>query len=211
MKNLGTKFCEDYVVKIEPQKENIKVTTDSDEEFFCKYLVIGIGRKITKEKYKGASYCATCDGFFYRNKIVAVKGNNSMAVEDSIYLKNIAKKVYILTDGEKAKYNYDCEVLTDTIKELVYDNERIIGVKFEDKILDIDGLFVCENVSLNSMSSFGIITKNNHIKVDENYQTNIKNIFAVGDVVGMPYQISKAVYDGMKCGIYISKINTQNI
>ena len=201
---LGAVFCDDYVVKIEPQKDFVKAETVTGKVFCAKKLIIAIGKKVVNNKYKGGvSYCATCDGFFYRKKIVAVKGNNARAKEDIDYLKNMCAKVYSLTDGEKPVFETDVEVITEKISDIIYNDNMISGIRFGEKILSVDGLFISENVSVDSMQSFGIIAKDGFVKVNENYQTNIPDIYAVGDIVGMPYQVAKAVYDGMMCANHI--------
>lgn len=211
LKNLGSDFIEEYAVKIEPQENTIKVITDGNKEFNCTYLVIAVGKNVGQKKYQGGvSYCATCDGYFYRNKIVAVLGNNSNAFDDAKYLSNICQKVYLLTDGEQPKINTEIEVITDKINDLIFENNTLSKIEFNNKDLKVDGLFISEKVSINSMQSFGIITKNGFIKINEEYQTNVKNIFAIGDVVGYPHQIAKAVYDGMVCGMNLTKNFAKN-
>lgn len=204
LKSLGTEFLEDYIVKINPQNL-IEVTTESGKKYLSKFLVIAIGRSKNQITQKsGISYCATCDGFFYRNKVVAVKGNNPYALEEAEYLENVCKKVYILTDGEP-KISTNIEVIDKKIDDLIFTDDKFSAVKFGDFILELDGLFISDMVTTSSMQGFGIITKNGHIKINENYQTNIKNIYAAGDITGTPYQVAKAVYDGMMCGYSIIK------
>lgn len=208
LNELGAEFVYENVVKINPLKDITEITTSEGKIFYSKFLVIAIGKSQNNIIQKsGISYCATCDGFFYRNKIVAVKGNSSFTLEEAEYLKNICQKVYILTDGEAPKFNTDIQIIDQKIKDIVYTDTTLDSVVFDGFTLKLDGLFITDSVTTSSMQGFGIITKNNHIKVDENYRTNIKNIYAVGDIIGMPYQIAKAVYDGMMCSYAIIKEN----
>ncbi|MBQ7308094.1 MAG: NAD(P)/FAD-dependent oxidoreductase [Clostridia bacterium] len=209
--NLGAKFCDEFAIKFEQENNLIKVDTET-QTFYGKYMVIATGKSSTKIiKKNGVSYCATCDGFFYKNKIVGVKGDLKRVLEEANYLKNICQKVYILADGKNEKLDTDLEVIDKKIEDIIFENDTLSKIKFADSELKLDGLFICENVSVNSMQNFGIITKNDFVKVNENYQTNIKNIFAIGDIIGYPYQVAKAVYDGMMCAMSIIKINQQKI
>lgn len=207
LSSIGCNFLNNYCTKIEPNDSNILVTLDSGEKYSCNNLVIAIGKSVVQDKYpKCVSYCATCDGFFYKNKVVAIKGNWSNIEEDVKYLSNICSKIYILSEDNKKITTDLGEIITSNISNYVLDDYgNLKKIIFDDgKEIEVSGLFVSENISLNSVKNFGIITKNNHIKVNENYMTNIKNVFAVGDVIGAPYQIAKACYDGMRCAMIIS-------
>ena len=207
LQNLGAKFCDEFSLKFEVEKDTIKVFTDNNI-FYGKNVVIATGKQNGKTiKQQGVSYCATCDGFFYRNKIVAVKGDSKRVLEEANYLKNICQKVYILLDGKEQDFETDLEIIKEKITELIFENDTLSKIKFNEKELKLDGLFIVENVSVNSMQALGIITKDNFIKVNQDYQTNVNNIFAIGDVIGYPHQIAKAVYDGMMCAFTIIKQN----
>lgn len=208
--NLGAKFIDDYVVEIENKNTFFSVTTKSKLRFSCKYLVFAFGVNYNRKYNFNVSYCAVCDGFFYKNKVVAVKGNTEKTLNDAIYLSKICKKVYVLTDGENQNFllNEDVsniEVITNKIVNIIAIDNQPNVVKFENDSIEISGLFISENVSINSVQSLCIITKNNFIKVNENKMTNIKNIYAIGDICGYPHQVAKAVYDGMICGLDIIK------
>ena len=202
---MGTDFCDDFCIDIDYEDKEICVITKDNGNFYCKYLVIAIGKNVKNNKYpKQTSYCATCDGYFYKNKVVAIKGNDNKTFEDAEYLSRICEKVYILTDNQPFEFESQ-NIVDKKIKKYDFDNEK--NIIFEDgSILRVDGFFVCDTMSINNISSIGIMVKDNHIKVDENYMTNIKNIFAIGDIIGYPYQVAKCVYDGMCCGMYLSKL-----
>lgn len=161
---------------------------------------------------KGVSYCAICDGFFYKNKRVAVLGNQNYALSEANELKNIAKEVLILTNGNKMEVDSPYEVIADKISELT-GNEKLESVKFDnDKSLDIDGLFVAIGTAggLDFAKKLGILTEKNNIIVNENMETNINGIYAVGNLTGGLLQVNKAVYDGAIAGInasnYVRKV-----
>ena len=182
-----------------------------------KTLIFATGNKKNTPKIKGIkelegkgiSYCAICDGFFYRNKNIAVLGSGKYAISETNELINLAKEITILTNGEKAPEIRADNVKIDTrkIKE-VRGEDKVEEVEFEDNNkLKTEGIFVAQGVAGSSefAKKLGIITKNDKIIVDENMKTNIKGIYACGDCTGGLLQISKAVYEGTKAGLEVIK------
>ena len=179
---------------------------------------------------KGISYCAVCDAFFYRNKDVAIIGNGNFALSEVDVLKRVAKKVYVLTNGDaivsKKNLNLEninnsknfengenfengksIEIIDKKIKEIT-GNNKVDGIIFEDgSSISINGVFIAlgEAGANDFAKSLGILTeKNGNIIVDENMMTNVKGLFACGDCVGGLSQVVKTTYDGAKAGISAS-------
>ena len=219
--NLGVETLEEEVIKIEVCNGFFKVITDKNE-YDTKSVILAIGAKkntlkihgIKELEGRGVSYCAICDGFFYRDKDVVVIGSGNYAISETNDLINIAKKVTILTNGAKApEFRADnVDVVTKNIKEISGEN-KVEEVRFQDdSTLKTDGVFVAQGTAgaTEFAKKLGIITKNDKIVVDENMQTNIKGIYACGDCTGGLLQVSKAVYEGAKAGLsaieYIRKI-----
>lgn len=164
---------------------------------------------------RGVSYCAICDGFFYRNKEVSVLGSGKYALSETNDLINIAKKITILTNGEKApEFRADnVEILTKPVKE-IRGTEKVEKVIFKDNTeLKTDGIFVAQGTATANdfAKKIGIITNKESIKVNEKMQTNIPGIYACGDCTGGLLQISKAVYEGTVAGLEVIKYVKQNI
>ncbi|MBO6145687.1 MAG: thioredoxin-disulfide reductase [Bacilli bacterium] len=183
-----------------------KVITEKNE-YEAKAIIIAIGvrnRKLNipgEDKFegKGISYCATCDGAFYKGKTVAVIGAGNTAFSEAIYLSDIAKKVYVIHRNEKFKASY---YLTKKLKskenvEFIL-NTNVIKINGKDKITDvdikdnednvsnlkIDGLFIAigqipEN---NNLTKDLKIDENGYIMTDENLQSNKKGIYVAGDI-----------------------------
>ena len=159
---------------------------------------------------KGLSYCATCDGFFYRKKRVVVLGNAEYAAHEAEYLANLTSELTILTNGkaiedEKLK-NY--KVIETKIKELVGEEaiEKIIFA--DDSEIEVDGMFVAEGVagSADLARKLGVLVDNaNKIETNENMMTNIPGLYAVGDATKGMLQVSKAVYEGALAGTDVIK------
>ena len=160
---------------------------------------------IEKFEGKGISYCATCDGFFYRNKDVAVIGSGDYAISETNDLINVVKDVTILTNGKKAPdFRADnVKIETRGIKEIKGDS-KVEEVELDDgNNLKVDGVFVAQGVAGSSdfAKELGALTNKDNIVVNENMETNVEGLFACGDCTGGLLQVSKAVYEGAVAGL----------
>ena len=161
---------------------------------------------------KGVSYCAICDGFFYRKKTVAVLGNGEYALSEAGDLENIAAKVYIITDGLEAPQTDKFEVITKKIAE-VRGDAKISTVVFDDgSELTIDGLFVALGVAggADFAKILGISLDGDSIKVNADMSTNIPGVYSCGNVTGGLLQVCKAVYEGAEAGLSAVKYLKEN-
>ena len=213
-KNIGVEVKKEEVVKIENNVEYFNIVTNTNE-YKTKNLILATGNKKNKPKIKGiekfegrgVSYCAICDGFFYRNRSVSVLGSGNYAIAETNELINIADNITILTNGEKAPEFRADNVTIDTkeIEEIDGEN-KVEEIKFKDgSSLKTDGVFVAQGVAGSSefAKKLGIITNKDKIVVNENMETNIKGIYACGDCTGGLLQVSKAVYEGAKAGLQV--------
>ena len=204
VKNLGGVIKYEEVLEI---TKNKKVIT-KNETYEAKSIIISTGlspRKLNLENEdkfigKGISYCATCDGSFYKDKDVMVVGGGNTAIEDVIYLSNICKKVYLVYRRKELRKDVN---LTEKVKELsnveiIYNSniEKLNGDeslnsvdiinKDTEKITNIiiDGLFVAigKIPSGNIFNDLLNVTENGYIITDEDCHTNIDGIYAAGDI-----------------------------
>ena len=200
-KELGTEIKYEKVTDI---TENEVITTKST--YKTKTIILATGadnRKLNLENEekltgKGVSYCATCDGAFYKNKTVAIQGGGNTAVEDAIYLSDIAETVYLIHRRDTFKAD---EILVNQMKEKeniqTIMNARITKLNGGDKLesvdltndnnetktLNIDGLFIAVGQVPETENFKTIINTNEqgYIIATEDCKTNIKNIFVAGD------------------------------
>ena len=217
--NIGAEAIKDEVTNIKIDYLNEKEYTFKVEtlnnEFKAKSVILATGNKKNKpniknmDKYegKGISYCAICDGFFYRNKNVAVIGNGDYAIAEAKDLQNIAKSITILTNGRQAP-EYRAENININTKEIdqIEGENKVEEIDFVDNTkMKIDGIFIAQGVagSTEFAKKIGAKINNDKIVVDENMETSIKGLFACGDCTGGLYQVSKAVYDGTKAGLTV--------
>lgn len=217
-KELGAEIKFETAIHIDKDK---KVTTNKDT-YKAKAIILATGaenRKLNipdEEDYigKGISYCATCDGNFFKNKIVAVVGGGNTALEDAIYLSNIAKKVYLIhrRDNFRGEARYLSEIkkkdnieliLNSNVTKLVGNNllEKIIVTDKDNntKEIEVNGLFIAVGQSPKNEIFANIIKINDYgyIESDDGVHTNIEGIYVAGDNrVKVLRQLTTAVSDG---------------
>ena len=212
-KKLGIEVINEEVLNI--QKDEKFVVKTVAKEYVSKTVIISTGNKklrpnikgITEFEGKGISYCAICDGFFYKNKNVVVIGNGKFAVNEANDLKNIANNVKILTNGETSNITSEFETITKKIKE-IKGQERVQAIEFEDgSTISVDGVFIAlgEAGGTDFAKKLGVVLDKDSIVVDENMQTNVEGLFACGNVTGGLLQISKSIYEGTVAGLAAAK------
>ena len=194
------------------------------------YLVIATGRKsrmlsLEHEKEllgKGISTCALCDGFFYKDKKVAVVGGGSSSLTEALYLSKICKEVIIIHRRDKLtsdKYLIDKVNSTKNIKVLYnsnitkynQNNNKLTSVIINNKDnLEVEGVFLAIGSTPNS-EIFNVNKDNNYIIVDSNYMTNIDKVYAIGDVIKKDYyQLSTTTSDAVVAASNIIKRENKN-
>jgi thioredoxin-disulfide reductase len=215
-KNLGINVKKEEVIKIDKIKDIFEVKT-VNENYTAKNVVLATGNKKNKpdikniEKFdgKGVSYCAICDGFFYRGKDVVVIGNGNYAIAETNDLINIVNHVTILTNGKKIPEFRAENVDIENRKAVAIEgNDNVEAVELDDGTkLKTDGVFVAQGVagSTDFARKIGALVKNEKIVVNEKMQTTVKGLYACGDCIGGTLQVAKAVNDGMIAGIDIIK------
>ena len=224
MKELGAEMSYEEISEIRDADKPIKtVVTSSGKEYECKTIIIATGSSPrplgveNEDRFKGAgiSYCATCDGAFFRNKTVAVCGGGNTALEDAEVLSDIAKKVYLVhrrdefradaTNVKRVKTKKNVELVLDSVVTAINGERFIQGIEVEnkktgDKIeLKIDGLFVAIGQMPENDIFRDIVTLNKagYVEAGEDCLTGTDGIFAAGDCRAKKVrQITTAVSDG---------------
>lgn len=220
-KNLNIDVKNEEVIKIEFAEKGYTVTTSKDK-YDSKTIILATGNKkntpnikgIKEFEGKGISYCAICDGFFYRNKNVVVIGSGNYAVSETNDLINITNEITILTNGkETPEIRAENVKINDKEIREIRGEERAEEIEFADNTtMKTDGIFIAEGIagSVEFAKKLGIITKNNKIIVNDKMETNVPGIYACGDCTGGLLQISKAVYEGTIAGLEVIKYLKNN-
>lgn len=221
---LGLKVIYEQVVDIKKTDNGFDIITSENTYNFLS-VTIATGTKHNKLGIegdyvgRGVSYCATCDGNFYRNRPVTVAGNGNNAVNEALYLSNLASTVYVINPSDT--FNAD-QVLVDRLLSAenvkVYYNSSVTSLHGEEKLSSIvvlgqdgkeeiatDALFVAvgSQPSIDFLRSLSPEKDKAFIKADEHMQTSIEGLFVCGDVSNGPLkQIVTACADGAKAGHY---------
>lgn len=209
-KSLGIEVIEDEVVGLSFGESLTVTTTKNSFTADSVILATGSSRAVPKIKGvkelegKGVSYCAVCDGFFFRGKPLTVLGNGEYAVHEAKELLPLAKSVTIATNGKVMEVDVPegVNVKTEKIAEIKGD-DKVEIIAFENGAEhEASGVFVAMGVagSADLARKIGAETEGNKIIVDKNMATNVPGLFAAGDCVGGLLQISKAVSDGAIAG-----------
>lgn len=173
-----------------------------NEDFTAKTVILCLGvdtAKIEGEEGlvgRGISYCATCDGFMYRGKNIAVLCTDKRFEHEVEFLCSIAAKAYVMPlykDYEVKSQNAEILLKSPVAFE---GNGRLEKIVFKDESLAVDGLFILRSSVSPSILLHGLKTEDGHIIVDRAMKTNIKGVFAAGDCTGRPYQYIKAAGEG---------------
>ncbi len=229
--NLGVEIKNGLVNKIEKTESGFVVYLDNGEIIETKTVIITTGAAarwldIGEKEYigKGVSACATCDGAFFREKIVAVVGGGDSAVEEATFLTRFAKKVYVVhrRDGLRAKAKEQERLLSNSKVEMVWNTEvlKVSGVDKltsiqvvnnqtkEEKELAIDGLFV----AIGGVPATGFVKdlvemeETGHVVIGKHkdfpFMTSVPGVFAAGDCTDPHYkQAITSAGDGCKAAL----------
>lgn len=190
--------------------------------FIAKALVLATGATQRKLKVpgedqfygRGVSYCATCDGYLFKDKQVIVVGGGNTALTDALYLKNLGAKVTLVLRGEKFRAEKALQdsvikekipIIWNSIVEEITGNNNVTGVKIKNikeknvKQIKIDAVFIAIGISPNNKlaSDIGLkLDEAGFIVTDRNCRTNIPRIYGAGDITGGIQQIVTAVGSG---------------
>ena len=219
---LGTAFVTDEVKEVRINEDGTRTVVGAEGDYTAKTVVIASGAEhsllgVPGEKEltgSGVSYCATCDGNFYRNKVTAVVGGGDVALGDALYLARLCRKVYlihrrdsfrgakVLEDKVRAAENIEL-VLDSTVEEIRGEGQlKSILVKNKksgaETELAIDGLFIAVGIVPESKSfPFLKTDERGYVLADETCETTVPGVYAAGDVRKKQLrQVITAVADG---------------
>lgn len=219
--NVEVKYEE--VVSLEKKEDIFILKTSLDNVYYAKNVILALGsnpRKLNlpnEDQFtgRGISYCAMCDGNFYKDKEILVYGGGNSAISEALFLTNIVKKLTIVSRSnlradkslvEELSSKQNVDILENKLVDsLIIDNNEIKGVKLKDKFnneitsLNIEGIFVYIGAipSTSFLTNLGILNKEGYIEVNNHFETKINNLYAIGDVINKDLrQIVTATNDG---------------
>ncbi|WP_368502401.1 thioredoxin-disulfide reductase [uncultured Clostridium sp.] len=222
---LGARVVQDEVVQVE-LSGNVKKVVCEEETYEARCVILASGahhRTLEvpgEEELRGAgvSYCATCDGAFFRGRTVAVVGGGDAALEDAIFLARMCEKVYIVHRRDKLRGAKRLQERLQALEniEFVWNSETVAiegngqvealqlrqTQTGEEKRLDVDGVFIAVGIAPESELYAGQLEldEQGYIRADESGQTSVPGVFAAGDVRTKALrQILTAASDGANC------------
>jgi thioredoxin reductase (NADPH) len=225
--NVGARIINDIVVNVDFKKDKKTISLDSNNVLSTNTVIIATGAQAkwlgldseSKFNGKGVSACATCDGFFYRNKEVAVIGGGNTAVEEALYLSNICSKVTLVHRRDElraekilqkrlfAKENINI-IWNNVISEILGDENGVNSLKIKDKnsdkteIINVEGVFIAIGHSPSTEPFKGVLEMDQEgyiiAKKPGTSITNIEGVFAAGDCVDKIYR-QAVTAAGMGC------------
>ncbi|WP_035588927.1 thioredoxin-disulfide reductase [Hippea jasoniae] len=219
----GVEMNYDGVKSIEDEGKTKNVILSSGTKLSTKTIIIAAGASPNRlncpgeKKFtgKGVSYCATCDGAFFRGKPVAVVGGGDSAIEEALYLANLASKVYIIHRRDqlravkilqdRAFANKKIEIIFNHVVKEIQGDKFVNGVLIENtqthklSRLEVDGVFIYVGLTPNTelVSDIIKLDEEGYIITNERMETNVAGIFAAGDIRVTPLrQVLTAAADG---------------
>ena len=228
---LGVAYKNAKVKQIISSNDVKKIILDS-EEITVKTVVIATGRHpkelgLPNEKTltgRGVSWCAICDGYFFKDQEVAVVGGGDSAFEETLFLSKICKQVYLIHRRDTYKASSELQkkvrnlenvefITNSNIVEINEKDNKLSNITVEDNnknktILEISGLFIYIGSvpDTQSFKNLNIIDENGYIIVDKNYETNMRGIYACGDVIKKDlYQLTTAIGEASQVAYNLKK------
>jgi thioredoxin reductase (NADPH) len=223
----GARVKMDIVTSVDLSQRPLKVVTYGGE-YETQSIIISTGSSPRKlgvpgEKElsgRGVSYCATCDGFFYMGKTIAMVGGGDAAAEEALFLTRFADKVFLIHRRDQLRAervfqerlfrNEKVEIIWDSIVTEVVGEDHVTGLQLrnvktsEERLLPVDGVFVAIGHRPNVAFLEGQVAlhENGYINTDEDTATNVKGVWAAGDVADWTYrQIATSVGSGCKAAM----------
>ena len=220
VKKYGTEILPHLVENIEQENGVFKLKLDNKMEAKARTVILALGAKrrelgIEREMEfigKGVSYCATCDGFFYKGKTAAVIGGADSAVSSAVYLGEICEKVYLIYRKnelrcepfwtKKVENNPKIEIIYDTRPIRVLGEKKVSGLAVENiptmktQDLELDGIFVEIGSVPNTNLAKGMgvaLDEGGYIKINPDSSTNISGVFAAGDATTGSYKFCQVI------------------
>ncbi len=229
--NLGVEFARGRVTAINDVNGNKELVTKK-ENYYAKTVIVATGASNTmlgcpgEEEFSGmgVSYCATCDGAFFKEKDVAVVGGGDVALEDAIYLSRFCSKVYLIHRRDEfrgstilqneIKSNSKITILFDSVVESINGNDSVESITIKNTKTDIitslelDGVFIAVGTKPNTGTIAGLpkTDESGYIVADETCVTSVPGLFAAGDVrTKQLKQVITATADGANAITSIEK------
>ena len=219
--NFGADFMDQDVLQIQRVEKGFEIKTEGSQLVHAGALIIATGTQrkrlgVPGESEflgKGVSYCADCDGNFYKGQEVAVVGGESAAVDGALTLAQIAGQVYLICERLDVSAGLKERLLASKVRliegtgiQAIEGDREVQALTLKDgRRIEVAGVFIEQGAKglLELATHLGILLDDEmrYIRADKQQATNIAGVFAAGDVCGPPWQMAKAVGEGCVAGL----------
>ena len=203
--SLGIEITEDSITACYSLGDHFSLTSRSNKTYIAKSVILASGVNFGKpykgeEEFlgRGVSYCATCDAPLYKGKKVVVIAQTSKEEEEAKFLSEVCEKVYYIP-LYKGETNISDVANIEIIKDEIVSIEGMMKANklvLKNQEITADGFFILRDSVSPKQLVPGLELDENHVKVNRNMETNLKGLFACGDIAGLPYQYIKSAGEG---------------
>ena len=210
----GIDIVEEKVSGVYALKEEFVALTQAGTQYKSRSVILASGVESVKqvegeEEFlgRGVSYCATCDGFLYKDKTIAVLCTSKRLEHEIGYLSDFAKKVYLIPMYKGVEIERENVTIIQKMPLRITGGKRVEKLLFANPPLEIeiDGMFMLRESVSPSILVGGLQTENGHVVVGRDMSTNIKGCYVAGDCTGRPYQYMKAAGEGNVAAYSVSE------
>ena len=194
---------EEKVAGVYALKSGFTVLTQEGKQYESRAVILACGvesvRQIEGEEEfsgRGVSYCATCDGFLYKDKTIGVVCTTKRLEHEIGYLADFAKRVYLVPMYKNVEVRRENITVIKKMPTKIVGGKRVEKLVFPTEEVPVDGVFMLRESVSPAILVGGLHTENGHVVVGQDMSTNLKGLYAAGDCTGRPYQYTKAAGEG---------------
>ena len=203
LESAGIEVKEEKVAGVYALKSGFTVLTQEGKQYESRAVILACGvesvRQIEGEEEfsgRGVSYCATCDGFLYKDKTIGVVCTTKRLEHEIGYLADFAKRVYLVPMYKNVEVRRENITVIKKMPTKIVGGKRVEKLVFPTEEVPVDGVFMLRESVSPAILVGGLHTENGHVVVGQDMSTNLKGLYAAGDCTGRPYQYTKAAGEG---------------
>lgn len=203
LESAGIEVKEEKVAGVYALKSGFTVLTQEGKQYESRAVILACGvesvRQIEGEEEfsgRGVSYCATCDGFLYKDKTIGVVCTTKRLEHEIGYLADFAKRVYLVPMYKNVEVRRENITVIKKMPTKIVGGKRVEQLVFPTEEVPVDGVFMLRESVSPAILVGGLHTENGHVVVGRDMSTNLNGLYAAGDCTGRPYQYTKAAGEG---------------
>ena len=203
LESAGIEIKEEKVAGVYALKSGFTLLTQEGKQYESRTVILACGvesvRQIEGEEEfsgRGVSYCATCDGFLYKDKTIGVVCTTKRLEHEIGYLADFAKRVYLVPMYKNVEVRRENITIIQKMPTKIVGGKRVEQLVFPTEEVPVDGVFMLRESVSPAILVGGLHTENGHVVVGRDMSTNLNGLYAAGDCTGRPYQYTKAAGEG---------------